>query len=48
MKKISSDHVLTLHSMVIKQSGGIDEIRDNGLIASLCFYHELCGMYYEM
>jgi death-on-curing protein len=34
MKKISRDQVLMLHSMVIKQSGGIDGIRDNGLLDS--------------
>ena len=34
MKKISKDQVLMLHSMVIKQSGGIDGIRDNGLLES--------------
>lgn len=34
MKKISKDQVLMLHSMVIKQSGGIDGIRDNGLLDS--------------
>jgi len=34
MKKISSDQVLILHSMVIKQSGGIAGIRDNGLLDS--------------
>lgn len=34
MKKISRDQVLKLHSMVIKQSGGIDGIRDNGLLDS--------------
>ena len=34
MKKISKDQVLMLHSMVIKQSGGMDGIRDNGLLGS--------------
>lgn len=34
MKKISKDQVLMLHTMVIKQSGGMDGIRDNGLLDS--------------
>ncbi len=34
MKKISKDQVLMLHSMFIIQSGGIDGIRDNGLLDS--------------
>ena len=34
MKRISRDQVLMLHSMVIKQSGGIEGIRDNGLLDS--------------
>ena len=34
MKIINRDQVLMLHSMVIKQSGGIDGIRDNGLLDS--------------
>ena len=34
MKKISRDQVLMLHSMLINQSGGIDGIRDNGLLDS--------------
>ncbi|MDF2804611.1 MAG: death on curing protein [Anaerocolumna sp.] len=34
MKKISREQVLMLHSMVIKQSGGIDGIRDCGLLDS--------------
>jgi death-on-curing protein len=34
MKKISRDQVLMLHSMVIKQSGGINGIRENGLLDS--------------
>lgn len=34
MKKISRDQVLMLHSMVINQSGGIDGIRNNGLLDS--------------
>ena len=34
MKKISKDQVLKLHSMVINQFGGIDGIRDNGLLDS--------------
>ena len=34
MKIICRDQVLMLHSMVIKQSGGIDGLRDNGLLDS--------------
>jgi death-on-curing protein len=34
MKKISINQVLMLHSMLIKQSGGIDGIRDSGLLDS--------------
>ena len=34
MKKISRDQVLMFHTMVIQQSGGIDGIRDNGLLDS--------------
>ena len=34
MKKISREQVLMLHSMLINQSGGIDGIRDNGLLDS--------------
>jgi len=34
MKKISRDQVLMLHAMLINQSGGIDGIRDNGLLDS--------------
>lgn len=34
MKRISRDQVLMLHSMVIKQSGGIEGVRDNGLLDS--------------
>lgn len=30
MKKLSREQILLLHSMTIKQSGGIDGIRDNG------------------
>lgn len=34
MKKISRNQVLMLHSMLINQSGGVDGIRDNGLLDS--------------
>ena len=34
MKKFSREQVLILHTMVIKQSGGIDGVRDNGLLDS--------------
>jgi death-on-curing protein len=34
MKKISKDQVLMLHSILIIQSGGIDGIRDSGLLDS--------------
>lgn len=34
MKRISREQVIILHSMVIKQSGGIEGLRDNGLIDS--------------
>lgn len=32
MTKLSKEQILTLHSMVIKQSGGLDGVRDNGLL----------------
>jgi death-on-curing protein len=37
MKKMSRDQVLMLHSMVIKQSGGFDGVRDNGLLDSALY-----------
>ncbi|WP_242952300.1 cell filamentation protein Fic [Anaerocolumna xylanovorans] len=32
MKKLNKEQVITLHSMMIKQSGGIDGVRDEGLL----------------
>ncbi len=32
MTKLSKEQILILHSMTIKQSGGLDGIRDNGLL----------------
>ncbi|SHK52919.1 death on curing protein [Anaerocolumna jejuensis DSM 15929] len=32
MTKLSKEQILTLHSMVIKQSAGLDGVRDNGLL----------------
>lgn len=32
MTKLSKEQILTLHSMAIKQSGGLDGVRDNGLL----------------
>src|SRR5690554_6130896 len=32
MTKLSNEQILTLHSMIIKQSGGSDGVRDNGLL----------------
>ena len=32
MIKLSKEQILLLHSMAIKQSGGLDGVRDNGLL----------------
>ena len=32
MTKLSKEQILLLHSMVIKKSGGLDGVRDNGLL----------------
>ncbi|MDF2608529.1 MAG: death on curing protein [Lachnospiraceae bacterium] len=32
MTKLSKEQILMLHSMAIKQSGGLDGVRDNGLL----------------
>lgn len=32
MTKLTKEQILMLHSMVIKQSGGLDGVRDNGLL----------------
>lgn len=32
MNKLSKEQILMLHSMLIKQSGGLDSVRDNGLL----------------
>lgn len=32
MKKLTKEQILMLHSMAIKQSGGMDGIRDDGLL----------------
>jgi death-on-curing protein len=32
MIKLSKEQILMLHSMAIKQSGGLDGVRDNGLL----------------
>lgn len=32
MKKLSKEQFLMLHSMAIKQYGGLDGVRDNGLL----------------
>jgi death on curing protein len=32
MTKLSKEQILMLHSMAIKQSGGLDGVRDGGLL----------------
>ena len=32
MTKLSKEQILLLHSMAIKKSGGLDSVRDNGLL----------------
>lgn len=34
MKKLSKEQVITIHSMLINQTGGIDGIKDEGLLES--------------
>ncbi len=34
MKKLSKEHVIKIHGMLISQTGGIDGIRDEGLLDS--------------
>ena len=34
MKKLNKDQILLLHSMAIKKTGGLDGIRDSGLLES--------------
>ena len=41
MKKISKEHILLLHQILIQHTGGLDGIRDEGLLESAIPYVQL-------